>query len=283
MRWWLLTLFLVSMVGFGAGQETQSGPIYKVGGEVTPPHRIFTPNPRYTTDARMKRIRGKVSLIFEVLPDGKTSNIRILESLDPGLDQAAVDAVTHWRFRPATKAGAPVPVEIKTVVDFHLPEGGIQVPFPGQGVYAGLPCAAKINTRDIKDLLKKANQGNAQAQLIIGCACEYGVDRLAPDLLQAIEWYRRAAETLVPAQYFLGETYLSFFDYINAYTWLKIADLDGYKDPNDWLNIVTQLLSKEQLSIAEEKVAAWQKQHGATPGNGAGASEKSKETTQLQD
>jgi len=38
----------------------------------------------------------------------------------------------------------------------------------------------------------------------------------APDRHQAIDWYRKAAESLVPAQYFLGEAYLSNYDYVNA-------------------------------------------------------------------
>ena len=37
-----------------------------------------------------------------------------------GLDQAAIDAVQTWRFRPAAKNGTPVPVQINVEVNFRL-------------------------------------------------------------------------------------------------------------------------------------------------------------------
>ena len=221
----------------------------------------FITLPGYTPDARVKRIKGEVGVTFEVLPDGRTQNIRIVKSLDPGLDQAVVEAATHWRFQPGTKSGTPVAVESSVTVTFHPSDVGIPVAHGGPGIYHGLPCAQKIDSREIKDVLKKANKGDANSQFILGCAREFGVDMLATDPAQAIEWYRKAAERLVPAQYFLGYTYLSIFDYLHAYTWLKIAELNGYKDPKDWLRTVTQLLSKDEMSAAEEQVAAWQREH----------------------
>lgn len=263
MRRWAVMLSFGLVACFAAGQESRPEPVYKVGGEITAPQRIFTPDPSYTAEARQKGVTGKVSLTFEVLPDGTTTNVRVSKSLDPSLDQSAVDAVGHWRFHPATKSGVPVPVEISAVVSFEFSGEGLPRVLPGPGVYHDLPCAPKIDTRDIKDLLKKAHKGDPKAQFIIGCACEYGVARLEPDRAQAIDWYRKAAGSLVPAQYFLGETYLFNFDYVHAYTWLRIADSGGYKDPNDRLKMVTQLLTKEQLSEAEEQVTAWKRQHGS--------------------
>ncbi|MGA6987804.1 MAG: TonB family protein [Terriglobales bacterium] len=256
---WILPVGLAACLA--AGQENQPGPVYKVGGDVTAPRRIFTPEPTYAAEAWGKRITGEVSLTLNVLPDGTTNNIRVVKSLDPGLDQSAVETVGHWRFEPATKFGIPVSVEIGLVVNFRIPATVVSVAHPGPGVYH-VPCAPNIDSRDIKDLLKKAYKGEAKAQFIIGCACEYGVARQAPDRAQAIDWYRKAAESLVPAQYFLGETYLSNFDYVNAYRWLKIASSGGYIDPHDRLKTVALLLSKEQLGEAEEQVAAWKRQHG---------------------
>jgi len=224
------------------------------------PSPIFTPDPSYPDGARQRRVSGEVTLAVDVLPDGSTDNIRVVNSLDPALDQSAVQTVTLWKFKPATRAGIPVKVEIRVNVSFRL----FSTPMMSQSgpVYTDLPCAAKIDSRDIKGLLKKAYKGDPKAQFIIGCACEYGVARRSPDRPQAIEWYRKAAETLVPAQYFLGETYLSIFDFVNGYTWLRIADLNGYKDPNDRLKTAALILSKDQLRDAEEQVAAWKRQHG---------------------
>jgi protein TonB len=37
-----------------------------------------------------------------------------------GLDQKAMEAVSKWRFRPATKDGKPVPVMVNVEVHFRL-------------------------------------------------------------------------------------------------------------------------------------------------------------------
>lgn len=78
----------------------------------------------------------------------------------------------------------------------------------------GLPCVVRIDSRDFNKVLKKASDGDPKAQLAAGCAYEYGVPGAAKDRALAIRWYGKAAETgSVPAQYFLGETYLRNFDF----------------------------------------------------------------------
>jgi TonB family protein len=37
-----------------------------------------------------------------------------------GLDQKAVEAVRHYRFKPATLQGKPVPVEVNIEVNFRI-------------------------------------------------------------------------------------------------------------------------------------------------------------------
>jgi len=226
--------------------------------DVIRPRPIFAPDPSYPDAARQRAVSGVVTLRLDVLPDGSTNNIRIVKSLDPTLDQSAVETVARWKFKPATKAGIPVKTEINVAVSFRL----FHTPLQSGPVYTGLPCATKIDTRDIKGLLKKAYKGDPKAQFVIGCACEYGVARKAPDPEQAIDWYRKAAESLVPAQFFLGRAYLFKSDYVHAYTWLRIADLGAYSDPSDSLEMVTQLLNEKQLGEAEEQVAAWKSRHG---------------------
>lgn len=259
MQRWTWILPVAVMACLAAGQESQTEPVHKVGEGITPPRIIFAPDPSYTLEAWQKGITGKVSLKLEVLPDGRTNNIRVVKPLDPSLDQSAVEAVAHWRFQPATKNGAPISIEISVVVGFLGPTSAS----PRPGVYTGLPCAAKIDSRDIKTLLKKASKGDPKAQITIGCAYQYGLAEMPPDRAQAISWYRKAAEIgLVPAQHFLGEAYLLNFDYVRAYTWLTIANSGGYKDPNDKLKIVTTLLNADQISDAEAQVAEWKRQHG---------------------
>jgi protein TonB len=42
------------------------------------------------------------------------------QSLGMGLDEKAVEAVSRWRFRPATLNGQPVATKIAVEVDFRL-------------------------------------------------------------------------------------------------------------------------------------------------------------------
>ncbi len=51
---------------------------------------------------------------------GIPQDIIVTRSLEPGLDQKAIEAVRQWRFRPATKNGRPVSVRANIEVNFRL-------------------------------------------------------------------------------------------------------------------------------------------------------------------
>ncbi|MCZ6508691.1 MAG: energy transducer TonB [Acidobacteria bacterium] len=95
------------------------GPI-RVGGDVTRPVKISGPNPQYTEIARKARIQGVVIVEAIIGKDGSVRNVRILKPLPMGLDQAAVDAVSKWKFKPATLNGKPVDVYYNLTVNFRL-------------------------------------------------------------------------------------------------------------------------------------------------------------------
>ena len=56
----------------------------------------------------------------DISPDGTASNFEVIRSLEPGLDQKAIDAVQQWRFQPGMKDGAPVTVRATIEVNFRL-------------------------------------------------------------------------------------------------------------------------------------------------------------------
>ncbi len=62
----------------------------------------------YTAEARAKGIQGTSKLYTEISAEGVPLNIRVVKSLDPGLDAKAVQALKQWRFRPAERDGKPV-------------------------------------------------------------------------------------------------------------------------------------------------------------------------------
>ena len=85
------------------------------------PRLIKDVKPKYTSDAMLKHREGSVLLETIVTADGYASQIRVVRSLDRGgLDEAAVAAVTQWRFEPGRLAGVPVDVLVTIMLDFSI-------------------------------------------------------------------------------------------------------------------------------------------------------------------
>jgi TonB family protein len=101
-------------------QETTSEAIYEVGGDVTAPKPVYTPDPEYSEKARKRKINGVVVLSMTVTAEGKVRDVRVVKSLDSDLDKQAIAALRSWRFEPATRAGKPVAVHLKTETAFKL-------------------------------------------------------------------------------------------------------------------------------------------------------------------
>jgi TonB family protein len=93
---------------------------YRVNGAVTAPVPLNNVEAHYTTAARKAKIQGScwISAVIDV--NGVPQNVRVVRSLEPGLDQKALEAVSQYRFRPAMKGGHPVPVMITIEVHFQL-------------------------------------------------------------------------------------------------------------------------------------------------------------------
>ena len=85
-----------------------------------PPRAIKSPDPKYSNEAREKKIQGPVVLSLVVGPDGRARDVRVERSLGYGLDVQAIKTIKKWKFKPATLDGKPVAVEIKIEVNFRL-------------------------------------------------------------------------------------------------------------------------------------------------------------------
>ena len=87
---------------------------------VTVPQVIYSPEPSFSDEARKTKQQGAVTLLLVVGADGHPYDIRVGQSLGWGLDEKAIEAVSHWRFKPATFHGQAVATSIMVEVDFHL-------------------------------------------------------------------------------------------------------------------------------------------------------------------
>ena len=115
--------------GVGSGEGPGVGPgrgggigggVFRIGGGVSAPKPIFTPDPEYSEEARKARYQGTCILWLVVGIDGRTRDIKIARSLGLGLDEKAIEAVKQWKFEPAKKDGKVVAVRIDVEVTFRL-------------------------------------------------------------------------------------------------------------------------------------------------------------------
>ena len=106
-------------IGPGSGGGMGGG-AYRPGGAVTAPRVVTQVKPTYTNDALAQRVQGTVVLEFIVQSNGLPSDIRVIRSLDPGLDEQAIIAASQWRFEPGRLAGRPVDVIVTLMLDFWI-------------------------------------------------------------------------------------------------------------------------------------------------------------------
>jgi TonB family protein len=106
-------------VGPGRGGGIGGG-YYRVGGGVSAPRVLDSPDPQYSDEARRAKFQGTVVLWVVVGPDGRVHDIRVQRTLGMGLDERAVEAVKLWKFDPARKDGQPVAVQVNIEVNFRL-------------------------------------------------------------------------------------------------------------------------------------------------------------------
>jgi TonB family protein len=87
---------------------------------IKPPVVLLRTEPEYSEQARKARIQGTIVVEGVIDEQGLTHTLRVRDSLGFGLDEKALEAVKHWRFRPATRDGKPVPIVGTFYLSFHL-------------------------------------------------------------------------------------------------------------------------------------------------------------------
>jgi TonB family protein len=103
-----------------SSQDTGDQQIYHVGGDVSGPQLIFSPNPEYSEEARRAKYQGVCVVSLIVDAQGNPQRVQVVRHLGKGLDKKAVEAVKQYRFKPAMLHGEPVAVEVNIEVNFTL-------------------------------------------------------------------------------------------------------------------------------------------------------------------
>jgi TonB family protein len=92
----------------------------RVGGQIRPPIRFKEVAPVYPAIAQSARVQGDVVIEATIDEDGKVADARVVKSV-PLLDQAALDAVRQWEYRPSLLNGVPTAVVMTVTVKFTRP------------------------------------------------------------------------------------------------------------------------------------------------------------------
>lgn len=91
-----------------------------ITGEVVRPRKIRDLAPSYTARALAACIGGSVILQAVITKAGTIEDISVLKPL-PGLTEAAVAALSRWKFEPARLHGQPVEVYYNVTISFSPP------------------------------------------------------------------------------------------------------------------------------------------------------------------
>ena len=109
-------------VGPGEGGNTGGGVFMPGRGGVSLPLCIenCTMKPPYSEEGYKLKIQGTVLLQMVVRSDGMVDSFKVLRGLGYGLDEAAIETVRKWHFRPGYKDGKAVDTYAQVEVNFRL-------------------------------------------------------------------------------------------------------------------------------------------------------------------
>ena len=100
--------------------DTTLSAVPACGPDVTLPRPTKERRPQYTSNAMRERVQGWVEMEVVVKDDGKVGAVRMIKTLHPELDEAAIEAVRQWEFEPGKRAGKAIPVMITIEMTFRL-------------------------------------------------------------------------------------------------------------------------------------------------------------------
>jgi protein TonB len=106
-------------IGPGTGGNIGGG-VMHIGGGVKAPVLTYQVDPEFSEEARKAKFSGNVEVYLWVDEKGNPSHVRVIRGVGMGLDEKAVEAVRQYKFKPATKDGKPVAVDLYINVDFQI-------------------------------------------------------------------------------------------------------------------------------------------------------------------
>lgn len=103
--------------------DVEPNPLYHSADKDIPtPCLLKRVSPVYPEAARVERVSGQVVLIAVLLRNGTIGTVEVIKSSKPGVgfEEAAIEAVKQWRFKPLTRGGQPLDLFHTVVVNFSV-------------------------------------------------------------------------------------------------------------------------------------------------------------------
>jgi TonB family protein len=89
--------------------------------DLSSPVALRKVDPKYPPTLVAERVEGEVVLYAVIEKDGSVGEIQLVRGVDDQLDENSKAALAQWKFRPATKAGEAVEVEVIAHIPFRIP------------------------------------------------------------------------------------------------------------------------------------------------------------------
>ena len=87
---------------------------------LAPPKLVRHVTPKYTSTALRAKVQGQVIAQIIVDVDGTVSKARVIQSVDPDLDEQALLAVRQWHVHAGELSGQAVPVAVIATLEFRV-------------------------------------------------------------------------------------------------------------------------------------------------------------------
>ncbi len=91
----------------------------RVSPGIKPPKATHAPDPKYPVLPSDAEKQGTVVMLIGVSTNGHVEAVRVLRSDEPAFEESAVATVKRWRFKPGSKNGQPVPVQVTVEMKFQ--------------------------------------------------------------------------------------------------------------------------------------------------------------------
>ena len=108
------------ILSFSELHTDSSGP-HEESSEVSAPGPLRKIDPKYPPTLINDHVEGEVVLYAVIRRDGSVDSIQLVRGVDDQLDANAMQALSQWKFRPATKQGTPIELEAIVHIPFHAP------------------------------------------------------------------------------------------------------------------------------------------------------------------